>query len=100
MFNPDAPENYGMGLFHYLEFGVFIATTQYSVIYFSGLHRHGGTAPTAPKGEEPSPSAYRFTVVCYPNYLTARGCGPTAFGPLAAGDRVLIIPPEMRHRLP
>jgi hypothetical protein len=97
--NPDLPPDYSFGEFYYFDFGIFIKPRSMDCIIFSGLHRHGGTPPCAPAGMAPLDHAYRFNVVAYPNAVTVRGLGPTAFGPLAAVDRLLMIPPEMRHRM-
>lgn len=100
VFHPRLPQDYFGGDFRIIDFGCFIIISSPIFAYFSGRNMHGGTPPRAPKGATTvTLDAYRFSVVCYPNQKTVRGTGPTSLGPLAAGDKVLTVPPEIRHRL-
>ncbi|KAG6835212.1 hypothetical protein H0H93_003887 [Arthromyces matolae] len=76
----DLPETYDPGRFFILYCGV--------------LHQHGGTAPTAPPGEEPSPDAFRFVVVSYPPMGMTSGTTRYSLGAMP-GDKEFVLPPEM-----
>jgi hypothetical protein len=99
MFNPSLPDGYSLGAFYILDLGIFCVPRPVDTVFFSGLQRHGGSPPRAPPGMNVATDAYRFTVVAYPNSYTARGLGPVALAPLGAGDDLLTIGPEIRHRL-
>lgn len=110
---PCVPPNYRHGIFAYHNFKMFIQPTEPSFVYFTGLHRHGGTAPSPPAGVQPDPRAYRLAVICYPNGQTMQGDSRNALVPFrgfdivvrdanqaGGSDRkdVLKIPPEIRWR--
>ena len=60
------PKDYHPGFFYLLEFGLFITCKKYVTLAFSGLHRHGGTPPRAPRGVVPVKWATRVTIIWYP----------------------------------
>ena len=107
-----APESYSYGGFSYHDFGIKMRGGRLVIVYFTGRHRHGGTAPSPPLGETPVPWAYRVAVICYPNGPTMEGKSRTPLAPLCGFDfvmkdpkardcdrtDVLKIPPELRFR--
>lgn len=97
VYNQSVPSSWRNGLFHLLDFGIYVAPDPHSILYFSGLHYHAGTSPTPPPGVKPTAADYRFTVVCYPSNGILTGKSPTAFAPLPNGG-VLHISPEMQLR--
>lgn len=105
------PEGYDPGIFAYHDFGIFITPENPSIVYFTGLHMHGGTAPSPPPGQLPLPWAYRLTIISYPNSPTIGGDSRNPLVPFRGfdivkknategGNRedVLKIPPEVRFR--
>lgn len=64
----DLPDGYDPGRFFILYPGVFITLSNFASITFSGLRRHGGTAPIAPPNADPKTLqwATRFTFILYP----------------------------------
>jgi hypothetical protein len=109
---PSIPENYSPGIFAYHDFKLFIKPLKCSIVYFTGLHQHGGTAPSPPPGQPAVPWAYRLAVICYPNGPTILGESRNALVPFRGFDitkkdpkavdnehkDVLKIPPEIRNR--
>ena len=105
---PSTPDDYESGNFAYHDYMVYIAPKAISLLFFTGLHFHGGAAPSPPPGILPVPSAYRLGIVCYPNGKIMQGESRNALVPLcglgAKGDKnphyqdVLKIPPEVRNR--
>jgi hypothetical protein len=109
---PSVPENYSPGIFAYHDFKLFIKPLEPSIVYFTGLHRHGGTAPSPPPGQPAVPWAYRLAIICYPNRATMQGESRNALMPFRGFDSgkrdarpddnerkdVLKIPPEVRNR--
>jgi len=112
MFSPSIPEGYNPGIFAYHDFKLFIRPLELSIVYFTGLHRHGGTAPSPSSGQPSVSWAYRLAVICYPNGPTILGESRNPLVPFVGGsivkqdakpgdkDRkdVLKIPPEIRRR--
>lgn len=94
---PSVPVGYSMGIFAYHDFMVFIKPSCPSFVFFTGLHRHGGTAPSPPSGQHCVQWAYRLTVICYPNHATLRGTARHSLFPNPGGD-VYNMPPEIRWR--
>jgi hypothetical protein len=104
------PENYNPGIFAYHDFKLFIRPLKPSIVYFTGLHRHGGTAPSPPHGHPIIPWAYRLTIICYPNGPTMAGESRNPLVPFYGFDvvkkevtgnnrsDVLKMPPEIRFR--
>ncbi|KAG6818850.1 hypothetical protein H0H93_001053, partial [Arthromyces matolae] len=90
----DLPENYDPGRFFLLYCGVFVQLSPNTNFSFSGLHYHGGTAPTAPPGIEPAPDAYRFVVVSYPPKGMTSGTTRYSLGALPENEE-FVLPPEM-----
>ena len=108
-FVPSIPEGYSPGIFAYHDFKLFIRPVEISIVYFTGLHRHGGTAPSPPLGQHLSPWAYRLAIICYPNARTLQGESRNALVPFpglttaknckpGSYKDVLKIPPEVRNR--
>ena len=105
---PSIPDSYKPGHFAYHDYMIYIAPTTISLIFFTGLHFHGGTAPSPPPGILPAPSAYRLGIVCYPNGKIMQGESRNALAPFCGsgtkGEKnhqhkdVLKIPPEVRNR--
>lgn len=110
---PNIPENYSPGIFAYHDFKLFIQPLKPSIVYFTGLHRHGGTAPSPPPNQPTVPWAYRLAIICYPNGPTIQGKSRNALVPFCGfdivtkkeprpGDNnrrdVLKMPPEIRNR--
>ena len=94
---PSVPKDYSMGIFALHDFMVFIKPSGPSIVFFSGLHRHGGTAPSPPPGKPSVKWAYRLTVVCYPNCATLRGSARASLLPIPNCD-VFNIPLEFCWR--
>lgn len=106
------PEDYDAGIFAYHDFKLFITSPHPSIVFFTGLHMHGGTAPSPPPGQEPLPWAYRLTVISYPNARMMEGSSRIPIVPFRGFDLVrknategtsnredtLKIPPEVRLR--
>ena len=101
------PSDYSPGIFALHDLMLFIKPTETSIVYFTGLHRHGGIAPSPPPGQNPDPTAYRLTIICYPNGQIMAGRSRNALAPWRVADRetrlkdvheVLKIPPEVRYR--
>ena len=96
---PSVPDGYSMGIFAYHDFKVFMKPTGPSFVFFSGLHQHGGTAPSPPPGDQSAEWAYRLTVICYPNAATIRGTSRLSLFPSPHGE-VYNLPPEVRFQEP
>lgn len=106
------PDDYSPGIFAYHDFKLFIKPPGLSIAYFTGLHRHGGTAPSPPPGQPAVPWAYRLAVICYPNGQTLSGRSRNPLVPFRGFDihknkhkgisenreDTLKVPPEIRHR--
>jgi len=96
---PSVPDDYSMGIFAYHDFKIFMKPTGSSIVFFTGRHRHGGTAPSPPPGVQSKKWAYRLTVICYPNAATIRGTSRLSLHPSPGGE-VYNLPPEIRFRRP
>lgn len=101
------PSGYNPGVFALHDLKLFIKPTETSIVYFTGLHRHGGTAPSPSPGQDPNPGAFRLTVICYPNGQIMRGRSRNSLAPWGVSDgkrhskdvyEVLKVPPEVRYR--
>ena len=102
------PANYSPGTFGFHDFKFVIAPAKTSIVYFTGLHRHGGTVPLPLNSRAPNPTAYRLSIICYPNGRIMQGFSRNALAPWGAvSDRkgrskdlveVLKIPPEVQYR--
>jgi len=111
-FLPSVPGNYNPGIFAYHDFKLFIKSFEPSIVYFTGRHRHGGTAPSPPPGQLAVPWAYRLAIICYPNGPTMEGESRNSLVPFRGFDivkkganpegndhkDVLKMPPEVRNR--
>lgn len=62
------PEGYDPRQFFILYPGLYITLNNFATVSFSGLRRHGGTAPYTPEGADDVEfeSAIRFAVINYP----------------------------------
>ena len=81
---------YCPGIFAYHDFKIFIAPSGPAIVYFTGLHRHGGTAP-APKFDNVAREwAYRLSVICYPNGPTVQGTSRNPIAPFAGFDVIKV----------
>ncbi|RDB29331.1 hypothetical protein Hypma_015020 [Hypsizygus marmoreus] len=69
----DLPQDYDPGRFFIYGLGLYVVLENYTCINFSGLRKHGGQAPTAPRNEAPKPWAYRFVVISYPPEMMMNG---------------------------
>ena len=94
---PSVPKGYSMGIFAVHDLLSFIKPNGPSIVYFSGRHRHGGTAPAPPRGKDGRGSAYRLTVICYPNAATLRGTSRISLS-VIPGAEVYNVPPELYWR--
>lgn len=63
--NSRIPEGYEPGRFHLFGMGVYVNLKPKTASIFSGLQKHGGTPPIAPKGVTPSEDAVRLMTVLY-----------------------------------
>lgn len=107
---PNIPDDYDPGIFAYHDLKMFIKPSGCWIAYFTGLHRHGGTAPSPPSGKPANPWAYRLAIICYPNGPTMGGESRNALVPFRGFDivlkketknnrkDVLKMPPEVRKR--
>ena len=55
--NSQIPEDYEPGRFHLFGTGMYVILKPKTASLFSGLGKHGGTPPIAPKGVTPSEDA-------------------------------------------
>ena len=103
------PDGYESGIFAYHDFKILIVPDDCSFVFFTGLHLHGGTAPSPSLGQQTKPWTYRLAVVCYPNSPTMTGeswnplapsCGFDFVenNPTTRRNDILKIPPEVRFR--
>src|SRR5271155_3372271 len=98
--NSRLPAGYEPGRFHLLLMGCYFKLSQFTVVAFSGLNRHGATPPTAPQAILPAEHAYRATVVCYPlqSALSQAGSHIDPFASLP-NNKLLHLGPEITtHR--
>jgi hypothetical protein len=63
--NSRLPNNYECGHFHLFGAGMYVILKPKTASIFSGLGKHGGTPPIAPKGVSPSKDAVRLMIVLY-----------------------------------
>lgn len=107
----DVPDGYDQGIFAYHDLKIFIKPQGIYTAFFTGLHRHGGSAPCPLPGTLAEDWAYRVTVICYPNGPTMGGesrnplvpfCGFDIYKKGAATQGnitgVLKVPSELRNR--
>jgi hypothetical protein len=90
----DLPESYDPGRFFILYPGVFVTLENFASLDFSGLRMHGGTAPTAPSGEDVVEWADRVVIVSYPPNGQTQGNQRYALGGMP-DNSTFFIPPEM-----
>lgn len=66
-------DNIHPGFFHFLELGLFVRCNNFRLVFFSGLHFHGGSPPRAMK-DFSVPSHYiRYNNILYPNNALSSG---------------------------
>jgi len=98
------PKEYENGRFHLLGLGCYFVLESLIVMCFSGLRKHGGTPPIAPRGVEPAKDAYRFMNVCYPPKAMISVAG-SYIQPLASlpsrrqQDDLLLLGPEITSQM-
>jgi hypothetical protein len=81
--------------FFLFELGIAWELEEFSVIYFSGLHCHGGNQPMY-KGTPKEPY-WRLTLIAYPQGDILDGLDKVAFASLpTAPKQVLPIPTDLR----
>lgn len=80
--NSDLPRNYHPGFFFILELGIFVELNNGTGVMFSGLFRHGGTAPKCLKAGTEVEWAVRMNVILYPPSTMTDGTSMYAFGAL------------------
>lgn len=83
------------GRFHFLGLGAFITLDPLTSVYFSGLLRHGGTAPLAPKGEKAPPYAIRCVLIGYPAQAVVDGTARHTIAGLPRRRSPIFMTPEM-----
>lgn len=69
----DLPPGYDPGRFHFVDMGFYVILHPFTVMFFSGLHSHGGTPPLAPTGESIPSWAIRLVVIGYPPSMSTIG---------------------------
>ncbi|KAI0315189.1 hypothetical protein OF83DRAFT_1174049 [Amylostereum chailletii] len=80
--HPDMPNNYFPGFFFLFELGIFVSLSNFKMMFFSGLRKHGGSAPQAPPGMKAVDWAYRFVLILYPLSSIMSNTGITAIATL------------------
>jgi hypothetical protein len=95
--NSRIPEDYEPGRFHLFGAGMYTILKPRIASLFSGLGRHGGTPPIAPKGVTPSEDATRLMMVFYCPKAALTGDGISM--PLASlpNKTPLILGPEITN---
>src|SRR5271155_5929469 len=63
--NSRIPDDYESGRFHLFGARMYLILKPNTASLFSGLGKHGGTPPIAPKGVTPSEDAVRLMIVLY-----------------------------------
>ena len=95
--NSRIPESYEPGHFHLLGMGMYVIVKPKVASIFSGLGKHGGTPPIAPKGVTPSEDAVWLMIVFY---CTKAALSPDGTSmPLASlpNGTPLILGPEITN---
>lgn len=82
--NSRIPNDYEPGRFHLFGVGMYTVVKPKTASLFSGLGRHGGTPPIAPKGVIPSNDATRLMVVFY--------CPKSALSPIGTSMPLASLP--------
>ena len=98
--NSRLPSGYEAGRFHLLWLGCYLKSTEFKIVSFCGLYRHGGTPPIAPKEVAPAAHAYRLMVVCYPpqSIMSQAGTHIVPFASLPNGKSLTLGPEITSHR--
>lgn len=73
------------------ELGFFVRLLPMMVISFSGLRRHGGSPPRAPRYQQVKPWAYRCVTILYPHDKVASGKGLLALAATWNPERVRAV---------
>ena len=95
--NSRIPEDYEPGRFHLFGTGMYVIVKPKTASVFSGLGRHGGTPPIAPKGVTPLEDAVRLMIVFYCPKAVLSPDGTSM--PLASlpNGTLLILGPEITN---
>lgn len=93
---PRLPSGYTAGEFHLLSLGFYIPLSRDAPQTFSfcGLELHSASAPRAPQGVEPCPTAVRFLSVAYAGDILFNGDGLFPFATLPHGGVIWVGPEE------
>ena len=102
------PSDYSPGMFAFHDFKFIIMLAEISIVYFTGLHLHGGTTPLPLKGQKPNPNTFCLAIICYPNGNIMQGLSRNVLAPWRAVSNkgscsrdlheVLKVPPEICYR--
>lgn len=79
----DIPSNFDPGKFFLLMLGFYVDITPGTCIYFSGLWKHGGTPPRAPRNVRVEKHHIRMVLILYPNENMTLGTAVKAIGSLS-----------------
>ncbi|KAF8573673.1 hypothetical protein K439DRAFT_1624899 [Ramaria rubella] len=93
------PHDYHPGVFMLYELGVYIRMDAYTGVNLSGLRLHVGTAPTAPFGKKPDPSAYRLCHVSYPPHCVMDMSSRQALGVLPGSNMLFNVPSNQANHI-
>src|SRR4051794_8071680 len=91
------PDPIDPSFFYLYELGVCWQLKTFSVIFFSSLNWHGGSAPTYSKGFIPPFSVARVNIVCYPSSSLVDGRSLLAFAAMSGHSNLFTMRPEMTH---
>lgn len=85
-------------IFTILDAGIVWVLEEFGLVYFSGLHFHGGSEPTYKNKTTSSEIYYRLTLICYPPGHSLDGNAGEAFAALPGKkNNLLRIGIEMRN---
>lgn len=85
------------GMFHFLELGMFVRLNNFRLIFFSGLHFHGGSPPRAPPGFVIPDYLTRWMNVLYPNDVLLAGSIPLVIAVSGGGGSRVELQPSARY---
>lgn len=93
--DPDIQDDY----FYIMDCGIAWSSEEFSTLYFSGLHFHGGCQPRY-RNPDPAHIFYRLMLVAYPPTQMLNGQDAVALAALpGSGDPVFKVGIEMRNPL-
>lgn len=91
------PDGYEHGRFHLFGLGMYVIVKPRTASFFTGLGKHGGTPPIAPKGVVPVKDATRVVIVHYcPKSVLSPFSSLMPLASLPKG-KPLILGPEITH---